>query len=111
MTKAADNETSHHDLQSVDSGGYNPGPLDPHDNQELSYVQAQQDDILLEEFPEGPYGSSRSEPVKGKSTPWEPGQRAISAYRDQNPVFSDRKVPLDEPPTHGQPRGSIEGQN
>lgn len=100
-------------MTSVDSGSYDPGPIEPvpEDNAELSYVQAQQDDIMLEEFPEGPYGSARSEPIEGKSTPWEPGQRSISAYRDQNPVDSDRKVPMNEPSTDGHPRGSIEGQN
>lgn len=77
---------------------------------ELSYVQAQQKDILPEEFPEGPYGAATNEKKLGKTSPWREGQAVVSAYRDQNPAFSDRKVPLDEPPFHA-PKGSIEGQN
>lgn len=100
-----------HGIHSVNSGSYDPGPItDTGNDAELSYVEAQQDDLLLEEFPDGPYGSATNERL-GKSTPWRKGQRSISAFRDQNPVSSDRKVPLDEPSTNGAPRGTIEGQN
>jgi hypothetical protein len=100
-----------HGVESVNSGSYHPGPVtDDQQSAELSYVQAQQNDLLLEEFPDGPYGAATNEPL-GKSAPWKDGQRSISAFRDQNPAFSDRKVPLDEPDTDGAPRGTIEGQN
>lgn len=100
-----------HGISSVNSGSYHPGPItDDGENAELSYVKAARSDILFEEFPDGPYGSSRNEKL-GKSTSWQKGDRAMSAYRDQNPVDSDRKVPLDEPSTKGAPRGTIEGQN
>jgi hypothetical protein len=97
---------------SVNSGAYNPGPINDRDlpTAELEFVQAQQYDIQLEEFPEGPYGSPTNMPRLGKSTPWRAGQVGISAYRDENPVTSARKVSLDEPPPKA-PRGSIEGQN
>lgn len=100
-----------HGVMSTNSGSYHPGPItDDGDDAELSYVKAQQDDLMLEEFPDGPYGSTRQEPL-GKSSPWREGQRSVSAYRDQNPVSSDRKVPLKEPSPNGAPRGTIEGQN
>lgn len=97
---------------SRNSGAYHPGPIKDNDapTAELSFVQAQQQDILLEEFPDGPYGAATNMPKLGKSTPWREGQRGISVFRDQNPVASNRKVPLDEPPAKA-PRGSIEGQN
>jgi hypothetical protein len=98
--------------RSKNSGAYHPGPVNDSDNptSELDIVQANQKDILLEEFPDGPYGAATNAPKLGKSTPWKKGQVAISAYRDENPVMSDRKVPLDEPPSKA-PKGSIEGQN
>lgn len=100
---------------SPNSGSYNPGPFNPvtddAEPRELSYVEAQKKDIMLEEFPEGPYGAATNEDTLGKSTPWKPGQRSISVDRDQNPVFSNRKTPLHEPSTDGAPLGTIEGQN
>lgn len=39
------------------------------------------DDLIPEEFPEGPTGSPvAEETVSSKSTPWEEGQRRRSAY-------------------------------
>ena len=99
-------------IKSGNSGSYNPGPVNESEwpNAELSMVQAQQKDIQLEEFPEGPYGAATNTKRLGKSTPWKPGQAAVSAFRDSNPITSDRKVALKEPPFRA-PKGSIEGQN
>jgi hypothetical protein len=97
---------------STDAGRYNPGPVNESEwlAEELSAVQAQQKDVMLEEFPEGPYGAATNETKPGKTSPWREGQADVSSYRDQNPAFSDRKVPGHEPPANA-PRGSIEGQN
>ncbi|MCL6637254.1 MAG: hypothetical protein K6T26_04815 [Alicyclobacillus sp.] len=94
------------------SGAYNPGPVTGEDapNAELAVVQAQRNDLQLEEFPEGPYGAASPSESLGKSQAWEPGQASVSAFRDANPVFSDRKLAEHEPPAQA-PRGSIEGQN
>jgi hypothetical protein len=103
---------SHAPVESAESGAYNPGPVVTEDapNPEISYVQSMRNDVLPEEFPEGPYGSAALAEGIGKSEPWRPGQRAVSPFRDQNPVGSDRTTPLEEPDA-GAPRGSIEGQN
>jgi hypothetical protein len=62
----------------------------------LGYHAGWRQDILPEEFPEGPYGMAEynDQPV-GKSTPWQPGQRVVSRFRDENPAFSDRGSPED----------------
>ncbi len=98
--------------QSDNSGTYNPGPVNESEwlAEEVSAVQAQQKDILLEEFPEGPYGAATNESKPGKTSPWREGQADVSSFRDQNPAFSDRQAPDHEPPADA-PKGSIEGQN
>ncbi|MET3287944.1 hypothetical protein ACTID9_19895 [Brevibacillus fluminis] len=45
---------------------------------DFGVVQSQRNEILQEEFPEGPYGSSRNEARLGKSTPWEEGQHSTT---------------------------------
>ena len=49
---------------------------------DVSTVQNMKHDIIPEEYPEGPYGSPirEMEPVEGKSTPWEKGQKSISPF-------------------------------
>lgn len=49
---------------------------------ELSNVEKQENYLMAEEYPEGPYGSPRrkDEPVQNKSTPWKEGQRHYSAF-------------------------------
>lgn len=67
------------------------------DNEELSLVQAHNLDLQIEEFPEGPYGAKVYLNQKiGKSSEWKPGQQVISRFKDENPAFSNRKVPEDE---------------
>lgn len=52
------------------------------DYEEFSNVQKQREQLIPEEFPEGPVGSPiHSEtPVSGKSTSWEKGQHRTSAF-------------------------------
>lgn len=49
---------------------------------ELSTVKQQKDELIPEEFPDGPFGSDigQDTPIFSKSTPWEEGQRRQSAY-------------------------------
>ncbi|PAV28736.1 hypothetical protein CIL05_15770 [Virgibacillus profundi] len=49
---------------------------------DFSNVRNQRNELIPEEFPEGAFGSSinKEEPVYGKSTPWEKGQRRQSAF-------------------------------
>ncbi|TVY07715.1 hypothetical protein [Paenibacillus cremeus] len=53
-------------------------------NNELATVQSQRNEILAQEFPEGPYGSSFNHEALGKSTPWLEDQQAVSAYAYEN---------------------------
>ena len=51
---------------------------------DLSTVESQRNEIIPEEFPEGPYGSANSFAIEGKSDPWREDQRRISAYAYEN---------------------------
>ncbi|RIV29198.1 hypothetical protein D2Q93_01100 [Alicyclobacillaceae bacterium I2511] len=73
-------------------------------------MRAQHNDLMLEEFPEGPYGAPEPTTL-GKSSPWEVGQAVVSPYWDQNPVETNRKRPAHERPFESRSEGSIEGQN
>ncbi|WP_430784465.1 hypothetical protein VBD025_08535 [Virgibacillus flavescens] len=61
---------------------------------EVDNVQKQRNELIPEEFPEGPVGSpfNEHEPVQGKSTPWEEGQRRQSAF-----VYPDKEQHSDLP--------------
>ena len=62
----------------------------PRKDYRLEYEQSQQNTVLLEEFPEGPYGASiYNEQELGKSTPWQPGQAVTNRFFDENPAFTD----------------------
>lgn len=60
----------------------------------LSIEQSTVLDLVPEEFPEGPYGAQVyvDQPI-GKSTPWTEGQHVITRNQDENPEFSNFKVP------------------
>jgi len=45
---------------------------------ELSTVESQRNEILQEEFPEGPYGATTNEVKLGKATGWEKGQHSTN---------------------------------
>lgn len=45
------------------------------------------EDIIPEEFPEGPVGAATNEEELGKSTPWKNNQRPLSAFNYQDKEF------------------------
>src|SRR5699024_12679200 len=49
---------------------------------DFSNVRSMKNELIPEEFPEGAFGepSSADHPAYSKSTPWEKGQRRLSAY-------------------------------
>ncbi|MBT2761574.1 hypothetical protein [Paenibacillus sp. ISL-20] len=53
---------------------------------DLSTVESQRNDLVAEEFPEGPYGSNLRSDSLGKSTPWRKDQRPPNRfdYEDRN---------------------------
>ncbi|GGD56146.1 hypothetical protein [Paenibacillus nasutitermitis] len=51
---------------------------------DLSTVESQQNDLVLEEFPEGPYGASIISENLGKSTPWRISQRTSHRFDYEN---------------------------
>lgn len=68
---------------------------------DFSNVKNVHEDLIPEEFPEGPFGSSINdeEPPYSKSTPWTEGQRRQSAF-----VFPDKQqhddLPRQTPGSH-----------
>lgn len=95
-------------VASKNSGAYHPGPVS--EDYELERVRAQQNDLQLEEFSDGPYGAATNPDKLGKSSPWKSGQRTVSAFRDANPISNPHKTVEEEPKFNGS-RGSIEGEN
>lgn len=61
-------------------------------------VEKNRDEVLPEIMPEGAYGSP-IEPPLGKSSPWEPGQRAVSAFTYENRELHE-KNPRHYPGAH-----------
>lgn len=51
---------------------------DNQDYTELSTVESQRNEILPEEFPEGPFGAATNEERLGKATGWEPRQHSTT---------------------------------
>jgi hypothetical protein len=69
---------------------------------DLSAVESQRNEIIPEEFPEGPYGASTDEARLGKATGWEKGQHVISAFSYEGRDFHqglERQYPGSHP-TH-----------
>ncbi|WP_409344862.1 hypothetical protein [Paenibacillus sp. MBLB4367] len=54
---------------------------------DLATVESQRNDLVPEEFPEGPYGSELVSESLGKSTPWRDTQRPLSAFTYENRDF------------------------
>ncbi|GAB7386915.1 hypothetical protein BSNK01_07510 [Bacillaceae bacterium] len=70
-------------------------------------VESQRNEIIPEEFPEGPYGSPMNFPL---SQEWEPYEHAISAFTYEARQFHEG-IPRREPgshPTHDDPQDSRE---
>jgi hypothetical protein len=51
---------------------------------DLATVESQRNDLIAEEFPEGPYGSSLPVESLGKSTPWRKDQRPPNSFSYEN---------------------------
>ncbi|MGN7360700.1 hypothetical protein ACTHPF_24945 [Paenibacillus sp. SAF-054] len=54
------------------------------ENNDVSTVQSQHNDLIPEEFPEGPYGSSLAAESIGKSSPWREGQHGPHRFGNEN---------------------------
>lgn len=70
--------------------------------QDVSTKESQRNDIIPEEFPEGPYGSDLLSESLGKSSPWRIDQGAISAFDYENHALheGDRDYPGDNSPSN-----------
>jgi hypothetical protein len=68
---------------------------------DFSNVEAQEDFLATEEFPEGSFGSSKgkTEAVKNKSTPWEDGQQYTSGFTYENRTLH-KDIPRQFPGAH-----------
>jgi hypothetical protein len=51
---------------------------------DLATVESGRNDLIPEEFPEGPYGSTMRVESLGKSTPWRDDQRPPNAFGYEN---------------------------
>jgi hypothetical protein len=51
---------------------------------DLATVESQRNDLIAEEFPEGPYGSSIVYDTLGKSTPFRKDQRPPNSFNYEN---------------------------
>ncbi|MFX3633043.1 MAG: hypothetical protein ACE3L7_04865 [Candidatus Pristimantibacillus sp.] len=66
---------------------------------DLATVESQRNDLIPEEFPEGPYGSDIVAESLGKSTPWRIDQRSSRRFSYENrslPQDLDRHYPGDD---------------
>ncbi|WP_404429160.1 cytosolic protein [Sutcliffiella horikoshii] len=68
---------------------------------DFSNVETQQNYLIPETLPEGPYGSPRGKdtPVESKSTPWREGQRYYSAFNYENKNLH-QDIPRQHPGAH-----------
>jgi hypothetical protein len=55
-----------------------------HHYTDFAAVESQRNDLIPEEFPEGPYGSNLLVESLGKSSPWRDDQRPQSAFTYEN---------------------------
>jgi len=67
---------------------------------ELSTVESQRNEILQEEFPEGPYGSSTNRERLGKSSDWEPGQHSTTTRFTYETRNMHQDLPRQDPSAH-----------
>nr|WP_089971257.1 hypothetical protein [Lihuaxuella thermophila] len=71
-------------------------------HQELSTVKSLHNDLIPEEFPEGPYEAATHEKKLGKSSPWRPGQHMTSNFTYEMREFHEGlpRVSPGSHPTH-----------
>lgn len=65
---------------------------------DLSTVESMRNDLVAEEFPEGPYGSSLLTESLGKSEPWREDQRPPKPFSYEDREFhagAEREYPGD----------------
>jgi len=77
------------------------------DYRELKTVESQRNELVPEEFPEGPVGAATSYQL-GKSSPWRPGQHAGPQFTYEMREFHEglqREMPGSHP-THDEPNES-----
>lgn len=70
------------------------------ENNDVSTVQSQHNDLVAEEFPEGPYGSSLEAESIGKSSPWRKGQHSPRRFGNENLELHEaegREYPGEDP--------------
>lgn len=70
------------------------------ENNDVSTVQSQHNDLIPEEFPEGPYGSSLMAESLGKSSPWREGQHSPRRFGYENQELHEtegRHYPSEDP--------------
>nr|WP_308639927.1 hypothetical protein [Paenibacillus silvisoli] len=66
---------------------------------DLATVESQRNDLIAQEFPEGPYGSTIIPAKLGKSTPWREDQRSSNRFDYENRTLHaglDRDYPGDQ---------------
>ncbi|WP_136608831.1 hypothetical protein [Paenibacillus dokdonensis] len=61
------------------------------ENNDVSTVQSQHNDLVPEEFPEGPYGSNLEAESIGKSSPWRKGQHSPRRFGNENLELHEAK--------------------
>jgi hypothetical protein len=66
---------------------------------DVSTVESQRNDLVAEEFPEGPYGSALLTESLGKSTPWRKDQRPPNTFTYENRELHEG-IPRDYPGDH-----------
>ncbi|GGE07118.1 hypothetical protein GCM10011571_05440 [Marinithermofilum abyssi] len=70
--------------------------------QDLGTVESLRNEVVPEEFPEGPYGAATNEAHLGKSSPWRESQHAAPQFTYEMREFHEgipRQVPGSHP-TH-----------
>ncbi|MFV9511573.1 hypothetical protein [Tepidibacillus sp. LV47] len=76
---------------------------------DVGTVESQRDNLVPEEFPEGPYGSPINHSLT-KDTPYLESQRATSAFTYENKQFHEgiKRQDPNAHPTHDNPDENIE---
>jgi hypothetical protein len=59
---------------------------------DVSTVESQRNDLVLEEFPEGPYGSALMSESLGKSSTWRVDQRTAHRFDYENHELHEGEV-------------------
>lgn len=69
------------------------------DYTDTAVVESQRNDLIPEEFPEGPYGMSLETETLGKSTPWRQDQRPPNSFTYENRTLHEG-LPRRDPASH-----------